>query len=1337
MDLPKQSPRKQSVQPLRSDTKDNLTEGQREHYFKITDPPHLAREEVNGIASTTESTLISVEPTCEESLRTVNPLLGSHALELGDLTNEWGSLSLEGKKQAEEAGLKLGCSIKRPISHSPPEIPQKKAHQDRWAAYSRINTDPQLQEATPPTENKPHTSSESVESHRPLLEVFEAELAKLLCDDPVPPTTEETVVSAPDPKPADESLAPESTPESRASETKHGQLQDNPVELLGQAVRGFVDGIGLLTSEVRSNIPEAQEQLLNAQQNLPHVVRQTVFSALRGWGSHVQRIANNVQLASVATRNAAERTRGLDTPALDGVVSGLHGLAVGLGEMGGALFPGMTLESTTEPSEGEVERNSDTITTVPEATTPATELAHPIQVTVEDESQTVDVSESISSSPSPEGCTQPGLASTMGNHTSDGSFGGARSKFTDGEYEKIHRTKREEAADSREANRQRLRRLQQEADEAYQSTDPPTSLNGRQAHTVEASQFISAQEEKQYYQSKDTRAGDKGPYHPKPYCLLGCTSSSSCRHRRASGSFPYPARNDFYRSRPTRRAPLHYTSQLPYEYIVPPPEFYETSKSDLTSSQLRHNVGRNYARSRLPETGYRESGQDTSPSSWDWPKVQRYGPIHLPDSARRPSDNTWTSPLPHPRSPRSLDPFSRWTDVRSTPPRGTTPGLSWEDASSQPPRQLRPEVRWEDSNSQTARQPNTEIPCAKGQSATTPAVYCPSGSQCGLIPADPAESLSSGHNDVGHHKTTLRHRQSWHPSSATKTPERWNMTSPERSTVSFVEPNGVSSVPSRDRVLQHRRSTGLFTNPDILYSTTKDVPSPASGAQIEVTQPNGQSNSAYPAYSGYYSSFDQNTEQRSAQGDLGNKKLGRVGRDSLEFKNSRASVDLPWNERAHYASPVKKSNIPVRAATISNGSPRGEHDISSELESLSSVSESVPTEWIAPELKRFPTLAQLESGTSKTLSSFPPLPSMEPLIPVRTHAIPNAAPVPGTADKIENKTDADKSQSSSINNGLTQADAPQTSESSGQFFQRMTGLGTPSLAQRDGMAPAASYSPWPLARGAGVENETTGNMRPNKCPVCDKEFARLDNYWSHIRTHTRRRPDAPQSPDHTQIPFAEIASRTPYQPGQSGFDRVNTKDRLESLADGQPTLLAKYKSEQGESRLTRPFDPLAESVTLHRSRLIDNFRRTTAQRRSLHDYYAGNRRPYSDYFTGNGRLGWESFLAKHDTASSRPATNADHPTISASTAESVVSETSESIPRSEAPNDNAGEHHDAKTVAKVQACVDQLRSLGFGTMENGGEARLLVYAQAAEGNLEDAIETIEEERKAYEQRSDD
>ena len=59
------------------------------------------------------------------------------------------------------------------------------------------------------------------------------------------------------------------------------------------------------------------------------------------------------------------------------------------------------------------------------------------------------------------------------------------------------------------------------------------------------------------------------------------------------------------------------------------------------------------------------------------------------------------------------------------------------------------------------------------------------------------------------------------------------------------------------------------------------------------------------------------------------------------------------------------------------------------------------------------------------------------------------------------------------------------------------------------------------------------------------------------------------------------------------------------------------------------------------------------------------------------------------------------------------------------------EHHDSTTVEKVQQCVEKLKDLGFGENGDGGVQRLVVYAQAAEGNLSDAIDLIDEEQRAY------
>lgn len=49
----------------------------------------------------------------------------------------------------------------------------------------------------------------------------------------------------------------------------------------------------------------------------------------------------------------------------------------------------------------------------------------------------------------------------------------------------------------------------------------------------------------------------------------------------------------------------------------------------------------------------------------------------------------------------------------------------------------------------------------------------------------------------------------------------------------------------------------------------------------------------------------------------------------------------------------------------------------------------------------------------------------------------------------------------------------------------------------------------------------------------------------------------------------------------------------------------------------------------------------------------------------------------------------------------------------------------------IENCVSSLIDMGYGTTEDGGRARMAVYAAASNGVLLDAIEMIEEERKVY------
>ena len=302
---------------------------------------------------------------------------------------------------------------------------------------------------------------------------------------------------------------------------------------------------------------------------------------------------------------------------------------------------------------------------------------------------------------------------------------------------------------------------------------------------------------------------------------------------------------------------------------------------------------------------------------------------------------------------------------------------------------------------------------------------------------------------------------------------------------------------------------------------------------------------------------------------------------------------------------------------------------------------------------RFPTLEQFEDSNRRSVPQFPPLPSMEPLIPVRVNV-----------SRIETEADIRKSRDSgpieprahqklaAYQNERAQQRKSVT-ESSGDFFRRMTGLEEPS-------------------------ERTSENTHISSAPL--------------------------------------------------------------------------------GARLVKPFDPLAETATIHRHQLIEGVRRSATVSGVPDRYAAANRRPYSAYFDRNGRVEWDSFL-RHRNARAQDKShqllaqniNDYHNLMSQNESlqrndirhqqtdriPNTVVERGNRPPESAMAREEASTplHHDPSTVSSIQFCVDQLKDLGFGKVEDGGAQRLVVYAQAANGNLEDAMDMIDEERKAYKERT--
>ena len=173
------------------------------------------------------------------------------------------------------------------------------------------------------------------------------------------------------------------------------------------------------------------------------------------------------------------------------------------------------------------------------------------------------------------------------------------------------------------------------------------------------------------------------------------------------------------------------------------------------------------------------------------------------------------------------------------------------------------------------------------------------------------------------------------------------------------------------------------------------------------------------------------------------------------------------------------------------------------------------------------------------------------------------------------------------------------------------------------------------------------------------------------------------------------------------------------------------------ARLAGPFDPM-EAESSARPDLTGGIRRNATVASMDIRHAARLRRPYSEGFDGSGRVAWGAFLqdsgrqprGPHRASNGRgmlPNANQQHPKrLSQREVESRFTPL--------AATEYDDQHHDDSTVAKINDCVEQLRELGFGEADDQSAGRLLVYAQAAEGVLVDAIDLIDEEQRAYRER---
>ncbi|KAI9799156.1 MAG: hypothetical protein M1833_004196 [Piccolia ochrophora] len=188
---------------------------------------------------------------------------------------------------------------------------------------------------------------------------------------------------------------------------------------------------------------------------------------------------------------------------------------------------------------------------------------------------------------------------------------------------------------------------------------------------------------------------------------------------------------------------------------------------------------------------------------------------------------------------------------------------------------------------------------------------------------------------------------------------------------------------------------------------------------------------------------------------------------------------------------------------------------------------------------------------------------------------------------------------------------------------------------------------------------------------------------------------------------------------------------------------ARLASPQPGATLAGPFDPLEEGHVMEGS-LNEPMTRDETQHTLRARGVPSFRRPYSEMYPSHTRIGWESFLESYEripgqfpTEEERASSDdleihADGPFMTSQLPPGAGLDAAQG--RAACSPNTSEPQRENNAPSKISECIKMLSSMGFGGIQDGGAERLLIYAQAADGDLESAIEIIEEDQKATLQR---
>lgn len=1058
-------------------------------------------------------------------------------------------------------------------------------------------------------------------------------------------------------------------PSSDSSLPEVTESQPNPAETFAHVIRSVVEGISNLATDLVHGLPEAEARIRNIRDTVPQNMERVFRDAFQGFSDHVEQLAKAAQDASDFAKNAAEITRDADLRAVEGIVNGFEGVAADVGRLGQGV---LSLGARGSRPSNVAPKNGDGAEIAQDASPfEAGDLSGTSSPkdVFSSHVQTLDV--------------PPNLPPKDQLRVSNSEGEPLSANFTG-------------------------------LDNVFLTSDaPPTPLTSSTTFghgpttLIEVGDDIDGESD-----HSSSEHGSQAPYlqRSRP---SGSNSSRASRetHRYAhhpflAGESPYERRADVYRGRHSRRLRSRTMNDPLYEYVDPR---LDTEIGLWGRVRPPHHSRRRYRhpRSRSPMR-FRRVRSPAPSFPVEPPQFGQHGPIHLPHD-----------PPALPDSPTKKSPSSSWAKWQQQQQTASAPKPGGHQDANSPisPASLAPAT-------------SHAAPGSLGPWQTIP----PSGELNGHSSASrfggPAPPLPLVDARFPPPPIPFDGHFSSPPPPPPLPPLKGQPPPPQAPLNGPLRLLPARGFPPRvDGQLSSRPLTG-FPSP---YSGRTQPWHPSLRPAVSVS--GLRSTRQQPRQSSTYYEQDPLSSLRRYRSFAAPSWREKLSNSNLLGDKNQGSTLKGFDSQSSDEDDVQTSR-----AELAWGYQRLD-DAQDEIKPLSP---NDPTKSEDNEAANNPVLINAKTTEDDLLASCDDIKTTgSPVVETRNLRRANTT---GALRKI-----ARASEEKDIMSPFTKQLQPTFTERENKNSQIPEMTRFPSISQLEGRE--SRHSPLPYIAALTPQNHS--DTRNDERKVSRNPFSSTPWYVSELGKLAEEGRATPSRIPGAWPPLSQMTEHNSFP------SLLDTNSIWSEGVSGQrmdvpvcPSGMSNSSELEHAARLAGPFDPLAEpfsELASTRKRVLDGVNRSlsSANARTSNKAHSNSRRPASEFIGSNRRMGWESFLESYEHTPGRFPLDDDDDNSSERRAESVRSEqgsATESQARQSRPDErvvrfddqpptiiDTGSHNNVETVSAVVKCVETLKSLGFGSEEDGGVDRLVVYAQAADGDLETAMEIIDEEQKALEQ----